>query len=359
MNQRMQLLKSAMQQDKVEALIISRGSDIKYLTGFTGEYGVAVLLLTADKDYFITDGRFTNQAEQETEGLEVSAFARGSSYFARTGELVKQCGIKECGIYGEDISFADYQALTKECTGTHFVQAAPYVENLRRIKTSEEIATIRKACRISERSFYALLDVIKPGVTEIDIANELEYQFRSCGGSGFCFETIVASGPDNGANCHATPSMRKIQQGDLVTIDFGTRYQDYCSDITRTVAVGEIKNQELLNIYRIVRDSKREAEKVLAPGLAMSQLHKVINQYVEERGYKIPHGPGHSFGLDIHEAPFISAANDYQLQPGVIHTIEPGIYVPGVGGVRIEDDYLITENGFERLTNITDELIIL
>ena len=118
----MQLLKSAMQQDKVEALIISRGSDIKYLTGFTGEYGVAVLLLTADKDYFITDGRFTNQAEQETEGLEVSAFTRGSSYFARTGELVKQCGIKECGIYGEDISFADYQALTKECTGTHFVQ---------------------------------------------------------------------------------------------------------------------------------------------------------------------------------------------------------------------------------------------
>lgn len=151
MNQRMQLLKSAMQQDKVEALIISRGSDIKYLTGFTGEYGVAVLLLTADKDYFITDGRFTNQAEQETDGLEVSAFARGSSYFARTGELVKQCGIKECGIYGEDISFADYQALTKECTGTHFVQGAPYVENLRRIKTPEEIATIRKACRISER----------------------------------------------------------------------------------------------------------------------------------------------------------------------------------------------------------------
>ena len=138
----MQLLKSAMKQDKVEALIISRGSDIKYLTGFTGEYGVSVLLLTADKDYFITDGRFTNQAEQETEGLEVSAFAHGSSYFAHTGELVKQCGIKECGIYGEDISFADYQALTKECTGTHFVQAAPYVENLRRIKTPEEIATI-------------------------------------------------------------------------------------------------------------------------------------------------------------------------------------------------------------------------
>lgn len=343
-----------MQKDNIEALIVSRGSDIQYLTGFTGEYGVAVLLLTADKDYFITDGRFTNQAEQETEGLEVSAFARGSSYYGRTGELVKACGI-----YGEDISYADYQTLAKECTGTHFVQAFPYVEHLRRIKTPEEIATIRKACRISERSFYALLDVIKPGVTEIDIANELEYQFRSRGGSGFCFETIVASGPDNGANCHATASMRKIQEGDLVTIDFGTRYHDYCSDITRTVAVGEVKNQELLNIYRIVRDSKREAEKILGPGLAMSQLHKVINQYVEERRYKIPHGPGHSFGLDIHEAPFISAANDYQLQLGVIHTIEPGIYVPGVGGVRIKDDYLITENGFERLTNISDELMIL
>ena len=273
MNSRMQSLKSSMQKDNIEALIVSRGSDIKYLTGFTGEYGVAVLLLTVDKDYFITDGRFTNQAEQETEGLEVSAFARGSSYYGRTGELVKACGIKECGIYGEDISYADYQTLAKECTGTHFVQAFPYVEHLRRIKTPEEIATIRKACRISERSFYALLDVIKPGVTEIDIANELEYQFRSRGGSGFCFETIVASGPDNGANCHATASMRKIQEGDLVTIDFGTRYHDYCSDITRTVAVGEIKNQELLNIYRIVRDSKREAELAQIAGY----LHDIGN----------------------------------------------------------------------------------
>ena len=359
MNSRMQKIKAAMQQDHVEALIISRGSDIKYLTGFTGEYGVAVLLLTKDKDYFITDGRFTNQAQQETSGFEVTAFARGSSYYGRTGEIVSDCGIKACKIYGEDISYADFMILKEQCPKTGFTQASPYVEELRRIKTPEEIAVIRKACRISERSFYALLDKIKPGVTEIDIANELEYQFRSRSGSGFCFETIVASGPDNGANCHATPSMRRIQEGDLVTIDFGTRYQDYCSDITRTVAVGEIKNQELLNIYRTVRDSKREAEKVLGPGLAMSQLHKVINQYVEERGYKIPHGPGHSFGLDIHEAPFISAANDYQLQPGVIHTIEPGIYVPGVGGVRIEDDYLITETGFERLTNITDELIIL
>lgn len=141
-----------------------------------------------------------------------------------------------------------------------FVQAAPYVENLRRIKTSEEIATIRKACRISERSFYALLDVIKPGVTEIDIANELEYQFRSRGGSGFCFETIVASGPDNGANCHATPSMCKIQQGDLVTIDFGTRYQDYCSDITRTVAVGEIKIRNF-SIFTALSGTANEKQK--------------------------------------------------------------------------------------------------
>lgn len=359
MNQRLKVILEHMESDRLEGLIVSKGSDIKYLTGFTGEYGTSVLLVTGKACYFVTDNRFTCQAVQETEGLEVLAYGSGSSYFKQIGTLVKENGIKVCGIYGKDLSYADCMDVKNLNPTAEFIEANPYIEEMRAVKTPEEIETIQNACNISVRSFYALLDVIKPGVTEIDIANELEYQFRSRGGFGFCFATIVASGPDNGANCHATASMRRIQQGDFVTIDFGTYYNDYCSDITRTVAIGKAGNPELYKMFEVVKQAKDAGEKSLKPGLAMSELSKIITGFIEANGYKIPHGPGHSFGLDIHEVPFISAENSYQLQAGVIHTIEPGIYIPGVGGVRQEDDYLITDTGYRRLTHITDDLIVL
>ncbi len=359
MNKRLEAIQKRIKEDGLDGLLVGKGTDIRYLTGFTGEAGVAVLVLTEHESYFITDGRFTNQAEMETEGFEVSAYGRGSGYYQAAGERIAKLGLKKCGLRMDEIFYSDYMAMAAKCPGTEFVSAKPYLAELRRVKTSEELQIIRRACNISERSFYALLDHIKPGMTEIDVANELEYQFRSKGGSGFCFETIVASGPENGANCHATPSLRRLREGDLVTIDFGTGYQGYCSDITRTVAIGEPKNPELLHIYNTVKLAKRAGEAILHPGLPMNELHRAINEAVEAEGYQIPHGPGHSFGLDIHEDPFIAASNSYCLEPGVVHTLEPGIYVPGVGGVRIEDDYLITETGAERLTNITDELIVL
>lgn len=358
MNDRVKKIQDSLVADGLDGLVVSKGSDIKYLTGFTGEYGVAVLLITPKKGYFITDGRFVNQAGQETSGLEVVSYSSGSNYFDLTGQLLQEEGVKQCGFYGGDLSYAAHHIMTLPCPDTAFVEAKPYIAQMRAIKTPEEIETIRTACHISERSFYALLDAIKPGVTEIDLANELEYQFRRRGGSGFCFETIVASGPDNGANCHATPSSRKICEGDFITFDFGTYYNGYCSDITRTVCVGKPANPELVHIFEVVKAAKNAGEAVLCPGLMMKDLNAVIHQVVNEAGYTIPHGPGHSFGLEIHEDPYISFSNEYRLQPGVIHTLEPGIYLPGVGGVRQEDDYLITENGYERLTHITDDLII-
>lgn len=359
MNERLQIVLDIMKQNGREGLVISKGTDIKYLTGFSGEYGAAVLLLTEKACYFVTDSRFAYQAEQETEGLKVVVHGAGLNYFEQVGQLVSDCQLAHCAFFGSDLSYDDYQDMMLKAPQTKFIREESYVDDLRAIKTPEEIEIIQEACRISERSFYALLDVIKPGVTEIDIANELEYQFRSRGGSGFCFETIVASGPDNGANCHATASMRKIEMGDFVTIDFGTYYHGYCSDITRTVAVGKAKNPELYKMFDAVRRAKDAGEKSLKPGLAMSELHRNIFKVVEDAGYMVPHGPGHSFGLEIHEAPYITGKSTYHLKPGVIHTIEPGIYIPGIGGVRQEDDYLITEDGYRRLTNITDALITL
>jgi Xaa-Pro aminopeptidase len=359
MNEKFVQLKEKIKTDGLDALVVSKGSDVKYLTGFSGEYGVAILVVTPDKDYFITDTRFEYQASLEVPDCEVVVFGSGHgySYFTSVGEAIHKAGLKKVGIMQEEISYFAYQSLINKAPQVDYVQSKSYLTQLRMVKTKEEIELIKKACNISERSFYALLDTIRPGITEIDIANELEYQFRKHGGSGFCFETIVASGPDNGANCHAKPSMRKLQTGDFVTIDFGTYYNGYCSDLTRTVTLGKPKEEELLKIYKIVYEAKHTAEAMLKPGVSMREVDFAVRSIIEKEGYLLPHGTGHGIGLDIHEFPFLNKESDTRLEPGIIHTIEPGIYVPGIGGVRIEDDYLITKEGADRITNITNTLI--
>lgn len=360
-NKHIEKLNNKIIEDGLDGLVISKGSDIKYITGFSGEYGVSVVLITKGKNYFITDNRFTNQARQETEGFEVIAHndTPNSNYYKRTGDLIKEIGLKNCGYYGDDLSYHNFIDITDKSSSTKFIEPAPYISDMRMVKSTDEVEKIRKACRISMSSFYSLLEFIRPNITEIDIANELEYQFRKHGGEGSCFATIVASGPDNGANPHNTVTNRKIKEGEFITLDFGTYYKGYCSDITRTISLGEPKNPELRKMFEAAAEAKRVGEKALRPGLKISELNKIINDVVEEAGYNIPHGPGHGFGLDLHENPFITANNDFELQPGVIHTIEPGIYIPGVGGVRQEDDYLITETGYEKLSYITEELIII
>jgi Xaa-Pro aminopeptidase len=360
MNERVQRVMANINKDGVDGIIISGGSDIKYLTGFTGDYGVSVLVVTPAKMYFITDGRFEFQAQKEVPDAEVIIYSSTQAgYFGAAGELIQELGLKHVGIQADRLTHQDYLTVVAGNTTSTFTDIPDFINTMRRVKTPAEIALIRRACDITERSLYALYDFIKPGVTEIEIANELEYQFRSRGGDGYCFETIVASGPENGANPHATPSDRKIELGDFVTIDFGTGYHGYCSDETRTIAVGKPKNPEMMTIYNTVKAAKQAGEAVLKAGLGMDELDAVVRAIVAEAGYSIPHGIGHSFGLDIHEAPFISAKNPYKLEKNVIHTLEPGIYIPGVCGVRIEDDYLITENGAERLQQSTNNLITL
>lgn len=360
-NSRIEKLREKMSEDELDGLVISKGSDIKYLTEFSGEYGVSVVLITEDSNYFVTDNRFTHQAEQEITDVEVIAHndTPNSNYYKKTGDIINENNLKKCGYYGNDISYKSFMDIKSQVNDTKFVEASSYVSSMRAVKSPKEIEKIKEACRISMLSFYSLLEFIKPGVTEIDIANELEYQFRKHGGEGACFETIVASGPDNGANPHNTVTNRKIEQGDLITLDFGTSYEGYYSDMTRTVSVGEPKNPELKKMFEIVAKAKQAGEKALRPGLKICELNKIINDVVEEAGYNIPHGPGHGLGLELHEDPFITSANEFILEPGVIHTIEPGIYIPGTGGVRQEDDYLITDTGYEKLSFITEELIVL
>lgn len=356
-NERMTALKKKIKQSGFNGIVLSKGTDVRYLSRFTGEAGTTLLFLTIDSNYLITDGRFENQAIEETEDFEIIAWKSGSSIYRELGILIKKLKLQKIGIRADDISYGDYLKAKAECDA-EFAESKPYLEELRRVKDKEEMTLIRKACAITDKSFESVLGYIRPGVTEIDIMNALEYEFRKRGSEGCCFPTIVAAGKDNGANCHATPSKRKVQNGDMITIDFGAFYEGYCSDITRTVALGE-PDTRLIKIYGIVQEAKAAAYSELKEGISLKKIDAAAKKVISNYGYTMPHGLGHSFGLDIHEIPFISPKVDYELECNVVHTLEPGIYVPGVGGVRIEDDYLIQKEGAEQLTHCNSDLIIL
>lgn len=358
--ERLSTIEGNYQRDGFDALVVSDGADIRYLTGFSGDYGVAAVLLTPGARYLVTDRRYVTQAKAETEGYEVVDWYEGvHGVLPEVGHLLSSAGVRRVGYYAQAMTHADYLSLAAQCPAVEFCEAAPYITAMRAVKTAEEIEEIRRACQISMLSFYALLDFIKPGRTEREVAAELEHQFHLHGGDGWCFETIVASGPDNGACPHASVSDRVLETGDFVTIDFGTYYHGLCSDITRTVALGRPKNPELAHVFEVVAEAKQAGMEALRPGLTGHELHDVINEVITGAGYVTPHGFGHGFGLFIHEDPRISPANDEAYRAGNITTIEPGIYLPGIGGVRQEDDFLITEDGYERLTFITDHLITL
>lgn len=356
-NNRMSILKHKVEQSCFDGIVVSKGTDVRYLSRFTGEAGTTILFLTKDCDYLITDGRFEFQAAEETEGFEIIAWKSGSSIYRELGRLIKKLNLRKIGICPDEVYYGDYLKIKEECDA-ELVERAPYLEELRKVKDEDELVLIRKACAISDESFEALLNFIRPGVTEIEIMNAMEFEFRKRGSEGCCFPTIVASGPNNGANCHATPSKRQVKNGDMITIDFGAFYEGYCSDITRTVALGE-PDPRMVKIYGIVKEAKAAARNVLKDGVTLKEIDAAAVDIIKSYGYTMPHGLGHSFGMDIHETPFISPRVDYAMNCNVVHTLEPGIYVPGVGGVRIEDDYLIQKNGAEQLTHCNDELIVL
>lgn len=369
-DQRLAAVERQMAADGLDALVVGDGFDVAYLTGFTGGDGVAVLVLTPgadDTNFFVTDRRYVTQMAKECPAYEVRDWYKGvPGYYGTAGQVVAQLATAgatqasattaRVGYYPDTLSHANFLQLTAQAPDVEWVAATPYIKHMRAHKTPEEIATIREACRISMLSFYALLDHIRPGVTEKDVDNALEREFRAHGGSGYCFTTIVASGPENGACPHATVTDRVLQKGDFVTIDFGAGYKGYCSDITRTVSLGPAR-PELRHMFDVVTEAKRAGHEALRAGTTPHAVHDAINAVITGAGYETPHGFGHSFGLAIHEWPFISPSDDTPYEAGTITTIEPGLYVPGVGGVRQEDDYLITADGSERLTFITDELI--
>ncbi len=347
-------LRAQMKTDGVEGLLVARDSDVRYLSGEKFEAGSTLLYITCEKQYILTDGRFANQLAQDDTGFLPVIYDPARGLFGEAAALIQSSGLKKIATEYAAVSHADFSVLS--AGGITAADAAPYLARLRMVKDADELALIRKACAITDASFEAVLGTIRPGITERDVANALEYEFKKRGGDGLAFETIVASGPVNGASCHAVVTGRVLEAGDSVTMDFGTTYEGYCSDITRTVFLGKASDEQK-KIYGIVAEAKKRAAEALHAGVPLKEIAATCVGYVESCGYSVPHGVGHSFGYDIHEPLFISIRDARTLGADMVTTLEPGIYIPGVGGVRIEDDYRILPDGAEQLTHCTERLL--
>ncbi|KGX90897.1 peptidase M24 [Pontibacillus halophilus JSM 076056 = DSM 19796] len=347
-------IRKALREQNVDGLLVTSDKNRRYLTGFTGTSGA--VLISQDDALFITDFRYMEQANEEAVGYDI--IEHKGPIFSEIATQVDRLGIKRLGFEKQHMTYGAYERY-EELLQVEFVPTSSIVENLRLIKTNDEIMILKEAARIADQAFEHILTYIKPGIKEIDVANELEFFMRKQGATSSSFDIIVASGYRS-ALPHGVASDKVIQSGELVTLDFGAYYKGYASDITRTVAVGDISD-ELREIYDTVLQAQLRGMEGLKAGITAKEADDLTRDYIKEKGYGsyFGHSTGHGIGLDVHEGPALSFRSQEVLKPGMVVTVEPGVYVPQVGGCRIEDDTVITEHGNERLSHSSKELIIL
>jgi Xaa-Pro aminopeptidase len=347
-------LRATLEENGVDALLITNGHSIRYMTGFTGTAGVAII--SKNDAMFITDFRYTEQAASQIKDYRIVQHKK--TIIEEIATQVTDMGINSLGFEKNDVTYSDFE-LYKQAIQADLVPLSGLVEKIRLIKTDEEISIIKAACRIADEAYEYILTYIKPGMTELDVSNELEFFMRKKGATSSSFDIIVASGTRS-ALPHGVATDKVIENGDFVTLDFGALYNGYISDTTRTLAVGE-PSDKLKEIYQVVLDSQLLALEKVKPGMTGKEADAIARDYIASKGYgeAFGHSLGHGIGLEVHEGPGLSFRSDIVLEPGMVITIEPGIYLPNIGGVRIEDDALVTENGLEKLTHSTKELLIL
>ncbi|MGN7407909.1 M24 family metallopeptidase [Sporosarcina sp. SAFN-010] len=348
-------LRTTLRTKQLDAIIVTNDQNRRYLTGFTGSAGTVVV--TQTNAFLLVDFRYTQQAVDQSEDFEVREIDRKYLY-ETIQQLLDAESIQAVGFEQHHVTYYVYQQMTNKISAK-LHPLANSVEDLRMIKTAKEIELIKKAAVISDNAFTHILNFIKPGVKEIEIANELDFHMRKNGASGAAFDMIIASG-QRSALPHGVASEKVIEAGDMITLDFGAYYMGYRSDMTRTVAVGE-PPEKLKEVYQIVHESLQRALDNMKAGIMGKEVDGYTRDFIKEKGYgdNYGHGVGHGIGLDIHENIFMSTVSEDILEENMVLTVEPGIYIPGLGGVRIEDDVIITTDGVEIITHSPKELIIL
>ncbi len=344
MNKRLSLLKKYIDENNLSCVIITDRKNMRYLCSYTGE---GYLIITKDKNYLVTDFRYTEQASLQAEGFEVCDIA--------DTDIRKKFGkYEKAGFEDLNISYASYRKF--EGVFSSLVPMGNMLLDMRSVKDSEEIEAIRKAEEIGDKTFTHILEYIKPDVSERDIALEIEYHMRSLGADGPAFDSVVATGA-HGAMPHAEPDDRKIQKGDMVVLDFGCMYKGYCGDMTRTVCVGRAE-AKMKKIYDTVLSAQLSCLEMVRAGETGANIHNNALAIIEKEFPKtFGHGLGHGVGLNVHESPNLSPRNTKPLARGSVVTVEPGIYIPGYCGVRIEDLVVVEDGGYTNLTFSSKKLI--
>ncbi len=349
--ERLEIFREKLKREKeeIEGFLISRWKNLYYLTGFAGE-GEA--LITKDKGFLFTDSRYAEEAKKESPDFEIviDEPQKKDSRLAALEKTIAENKTHKIALESKNISYAQFKKYAERLPQVEFIPTEDFIEQIRMIKEKEEITKIKRAAQITTESLKEVFEIITPGIREVDIANEIAYTMRKKGAQREAFDLIVVSG-ERSSLPHGKPSEKKINEGELITIDVGANYQNYNSDITRTIILGK-ENERQKEIFSIVLEAQEEALKALKPGVKTKEIDSIARSLIKERGYGkyFGHGSGHGVGLDIHELPRVSPEEETILLPGMVITIEPGIYLPEVGGVRIEDLALITEEGYEILT---------
>lgn len=332
----------------IDGALVSSYANILYYSGFTGSTGT--LLILKDSLYFITDFRYIEQAKLESPGFEViEASAEKMTEFI--SKVCSENSVKSNWFEDDHMSFKAYKSLSDALEATELVPANGGISSIRIIKTDSEISCMRRAASLADSALTYISKLLKTGMTEKQAALEIEVFLRKNCGVKIAFDIIVASGY-NAALPHAQPTDRIIGTNDHVIFDFGALLDGYRSDMTRTLILGS-SDPEILKIYDIVLKAQLKAISALKPGVTGKEIDRIAREHIEQNGYgkNFGHGLGHGVGLNIHEAPRLSEKSTDVLEAGMVVTVEPGIYIPGVGGVRIEDMVLITEDGIENLTS--------
>lgn len=340
---------------KADAVIVTDPYNVRYVSGFRG--GEATLFITFDKKILITDSRYTEAAKKES-AFKVIEWNRENPKITILNELISSENVLKLAFEDEAMMCNEFNELKDKLPDfLEWIPVKNKINNLRMIKKPWELECLKKAESIGDAAFAKILEFLKPGVSELDVVAELEYQMRKCGGEGTSFDTIVASGLHSSMP-HAIPDTKKLELGDFVTMDFGCKYNGYCSDMTRTVVIGKA-NDEQKKIYDTVLKANLLVLEQVHAGMKGCEVDKIARDFIEKAGYGkcFGHGLGHSVGLFIHENPRFSPSESAIIKAGMVETVEPGIYVPGFGGVRIEDMIVVTENGYENFAHSPKELI--
>lgn len=343
-----------MRSTEADGLLVTHPANVTYLTGFTGDS--SHLLLMPRGEIMISDGRYAQQLAEECPELDTEIRRPGVEMLPMVANVVGAAKVHKLAIEAASMTVAFWAGLSKQLPQVEFVPTESLVEGLREVKDREEIAQIRAAIDLAERAFAVVRAGLRPDHTEKQIAHELEHQVRLFGGTGCSFTPIVGVGP-RGALPHARLSNHRLEESDWVLIDWGARGELYVSDLTRILVTGRI-SPKLERVYGVVLKAQQAAIAAIRPGAVLKEIDAVARNVIADAGLGkyFTHGLGHGIGLEIHEGPRFAPNQEKKLKTGMVVTVEPGIYLPQWGGIRIEDDILVTRTGCEVLSHVAKEL---